>query len=624
MIYIKKIFNQDIKNQIAVTKDPSLYFFNQSIEEGKERNIVFHYFSLNGEEQNNPIKASIKGYRIECRINGEFKGFLEKNFKLEAGDIVAFKDRAKDDFNFTYIKKANIINDIHKVFEIFDDNHCLYDESNIIQNSNTELDSLSRNRIIFGAPGTGKSHKLSLEAGKYFSVSSDKTDIKQQLYKEIHSQPSDSDQAEWITYLGIKYSSYIFDNYINPKKQNELVTDFALLEGDNQTTKKKEQLVQGAKAGYRLKLNLSIKEDNSHIERVTFHPNYSYAQFVGTYKPVMHNTGEVLDKTTSSIIEILKDSSLDAQSKYDKLFPIFDNIDKKYCLDTLMPFVTDDVYIMKNKDGTPNPNLSKNNKLAGIALRNYLDLKKNSNHNSEITYSYIPGPFMRVYVNAKRNPEKKFLLLIEEINRANVAAVFGDVFQLLDRKSDGTSQYPISASEDQKNYLESCGILEDEIAIPANMYIWATMNSADQGVLPMDAAFKRRWDFEYLDIDNEDAVNQIKDIEIPISRDGKKTVKWNDFRTQLNDKLSDIGINEDKLLGPFFLAKKSLENAMNNPEKFIELFESKVIMYLFEDVVKMQPGKLFITGTRRFSKICKEFEEKGMELFGINVEVTEV
>ena len=99
------------------------------------------------------------------------------------------------------------------------------------------------------------------------------------------------------------------------------------------------------------------------------------------------------------------------------------------------------------------------------------------------------------------------LLLIEEINRANVAAVFGDVFQLLDRKN-GVSEHSIATSEDLKNYLDEelwmYEVDNTEIRIPSNMFIWATMNSADQGVFPMDTAFKRRWEFEYIGIDEEE------------------------------------------------------------------------------------------------------------------------
>ncbi|MCQ2587637.1 MAG: AAA family ATPase [Treponema sp.] len=287
-----------------------------------------------------------------------------------------------------------------------------------------------------------------------------------------------------------------------------------------------------------------------YVDRVTFHPNYNYQNFVGTYKPISQKT-----------------------------------------------------------------------ELNGKILK-------------EISYEYIPGPFMRVYVNAKKNPKKNFLLLIEEINRANVAAVFGDVFQLLDRQSDGTSQYPIAASEDQKNYLESCGINDDEISIPSNMYIWATMNSADQGVLPMDAAFKRRWDFEYIDIDdNEDS---IKNYVLPIPHkdsDGNisyTSENWNKIRHAINNKLKNIyGVNEDKLLGPYFLSKSTLDEAeqinyeteTDKAEKICSLFKSKVLMYLYEDVVKMNPTELFNKSVfsedkpLHYSDLCNKFDELGLKIF---------
>lgn len=167
--------------------------------------------------------------------------------------------------------------------------------------------------------------------------------------------------------------------------------------------------------GKSFKLNDEQKDlvsEGGEYERVTFHPDYSYANFVGTYKPVPTKNG--------------------------------------------------------------------------------------------ISYEYVPGPFMRIYVKAIENGQsvnkedvKPFLLLIEEINRANVAAVFGEVFQLLDRDDRNASQYPVKPSEDIKAYLakELGGRPEqyDEIKIPDNMYIWSTMNSADQGVFPMDTAFKRRW-----------------------------------------------------------------------------------------------------------------------------------
>lgn len=288
--------------------------------------------------------------------------------------------------------------------------------------------------------------------------------------------------------------------------------------------------------------DLLLGMDSKNYERVTFHPSYSYANFVGAYKPV---------------------SSTD-------------------------------------KDGK--------------------DI---------IRYQYVPGPFMRVYINAlenskNRNNIKPFLLLIEEINRANAAAVFGEIFQLLDRGSDNVSEYTIHATEDMKQYLAEKlkGNADDfaEIRIPDNMYIWATMNSADQGVFLMDTAFKRRWNFEYIGVDDE--ASEIEKYIIPIRMgENRRYVKWNDLRVRINNiLLSDAcKVNEDKLLGPFFISKNMLDNALSDEDKFVKAFESKVLMYLFEDAVKMRPKNIFAghDGKMIFSEICKTFEEKGEELFGI-------
>lgn len=369
-----------------------------------------------------------------------------------------------------------------------------------------------------------------------------------------------------------------------------------------------------------------------NYERVTFHPNYSYAQFVGTYKPVMKTNNNPLGDYEKKVIKILSDEKITPSEKYKMLYQSGLNVSALCGLIGLTTGVTDFTTIkadgtISEKDHTLMSGVGKN-------MNPYATLKT-LDKESEITYSYIPGPFMRVYVNAKKNPKKNFLLLIEEINRANVAAVFGDVFQLLDRKSDGTSQYPIAASEDQKNYLESCGINDDEISIPSNMYIWATMNSADQGVQPMDAAFKRRWDFEYIGIDDNE--ESVKDYVLPIPQknsDGNifyTSENWNKIRKDINNKLKNIyGVNEDKLLGPYFLSKSTLDEAKqinfesetDKAEKICSLFKSKVLMYLYEDVVKMNPTELFSKSEFEsdkpihYSDLCNKFDEVGLKIFG--------
>jgi hypothetical protein len=236
---------------------------------------------------------------------------------------------------------------------------------------------------------------------------------------------------------------------------------------------------------------------------------------------------------------------------------------------------------------------------------------------------------MRIYVEALRNAQRvvigkdeprPFILIIEEINRANVAAVFGDVFQLLDRK-DNVSEYPIQASEDIKKYLakELGGVPNDyaKIRIPDNLFIWATMNSADQGVFPMDTAFKRRWDFTYLGIDEK--ADEIAQQYVHLKNGTNTKVYWNGLRMAINDYLAKIGINEDKQLGPYFLKK----DVLKDPTKFCEVFKHKIIMYLFEDAAKQKRASLFSGVEKenlRYSKICEAFDERGIEIFNKEIQ----
>lgn len=235
---------------------------------------------------------------------------------------------------------------------------------------------------------------------------------------------------------------------------------------------------------------------------------------------------------------------------------------------------------------------------------------------SGITYGFVPGPFVNTLVESLENPNTPHILIIEEINRADPAAVFGDVFQLLDRNDEGSSEYSVRTSQELKDYLQGKlsanaqktlrALIVDleqseadapdydcsEIAIPNNMYIWASMNSADQGVFPMDTAFKRRWTFQYLPIDSDNGMLQ--------SADGAfLSEHWGEIRTNINKLLKSQGrdIPEDKLLGPYFLSSRELHNddedAEQNAQNFVHVFASKVIMYLFEDAARYCRAQVF-------------------------------
>lgn len=271
--------------------------------------------------------------------------------------------------------------------------------------------------------------------------------------------------------------------------------------------------------------------------------------------------------------------------------------------------------------------------------------KPRTNGSGDITYGYVAGPFLDTYLNARTHPYEQYVLIIEEINRANPAAVFGDVFQLLDRSVGGWSEYSVSVPDDMKKHIierlsdlneeeqssieayydpdmdfgEFSRSTENDLALPPNMFIWATMNSADQGVYPMDTAFKRRWDFRYIGIDDgEDAKVTIEDEEkrlsdVVVSWGTEKVFKtnWNVLRKAINDFLSnDVKLNEDKLLGPFFVSPSSLADA-----RFGAAFKDKVLLYLYEDACKTKHPKVFASDLNTYTAVCEAFDERGIDIF---------
>lgn len=362
----------------------------------------------------------------------------------------------------------------------------------------------------------------------------------------------------------------------------------------------------------------------AYYERVTFHPDYSYANFVGTYKPTMvDNFNEQIDEEENYVLSVLTDSSKSAQEKYDALYDKFNKDRNLTRLPILLGLYTDDDDFETKKISAKltkdNNHIERNH---GRAIRPYVKLI--GDRKREISYEYVPGPFMRVLVKALKNIDVPHLLIIEEINRANVAAVFGDIFQLLDRDSDGNSEYEITTTQDMRRYLsEQLGPKYNTktIIIPSNMYIWATMNSADQGVYPMDTAFKRRWDFTYLGVDDND--EWLNGKYVYLAENGSQKIEWNKLRKAINNFLAKEKINEDKQLGPYFISTPIIANSNEiDRDQFINIFKNKVIMYLFEDAARQKRSRLFegCLQCNRFSEICKEFEEKGIYIFNKEIQ----
>lgn len=374
--------------------------------------------------------------------------------------------------------------------------------------------------------------------------------------------------------------------------------------------------------------------DGGYEERVTFHPDYSYANFVGTYKPVMvGGSSDILDATSKDVLSVLLDKTKTAQEKYDLLYERFKD-DGLTRLPILLGLYTDEVFKTRKQDGTDAVGDNSVERNHGKALRPYVVLASDVKVKEEIAYEYVPGPFMRVLAKALKsamtdNP-KPHLLIIEEINRANVAAVFGDVFQLLDRVSNNASEYEIATTNEMRTYLaKELGVDKsavETIKIPDNMFLWATMNSADQGVFPMDTAFKRRWDFTYLGIDDSEK-DLIGKTVVLGAGNTKHKVEWNKLRKAINNFLAKEKINEDKQLGPYFIARNIVvpeEGTEIDNEKFIHIFKSKVIMYLFEDAAKQKRPKMFegcFENSSRYSEICREFEKKGIGIFHHDIQL---
>ena len=270
------------------------------------------------------------------------------------------------------------------------------------------------------------------------------------------------------------------------------------------------------------------------VIRTTFHPDSDYASFVGTYKPI---TEEV----------VLRDC-------YGK--KVIDDETKE---------------VVKEE---------------------------------RIAYKFIPQAFLEAYVNAwkKLGSGKKQYLIIEEINRGNCAQIFGDLFQLLDRNEYGFSDYPIVADKDMQKYLEkefegweitnkdeinqlygeanmvNLIMKGERLVLPSNLYIWATMNTSDQSLFPIDSAFKRRWDWKYVSISE----GRDKTTNTPLNwyiNTGDKQYDWWSFISKVNYLIGSLTNSEDKKLGYFFCKAKG-------GEIDADLFVSKVIFYLWNDVFK--------------------------------------
>ncbi len=234
---------------------------------------------------------------------------------------------------------------------------------------------------------------------------------------------------------------------------------------------------------------------------------------------------------------------------------------------------------------------------------------------NEITYSFIPGPFIEALLLANNTSEQVYLV-IEEINRANAAAVFGDIFQLLDRDSSGNSEYSITPEKTLQQYLTEQGYANaTQLHIPANLSIVATMNSSDQGVFLLDTAFKRRWEFQYspINFDKHQNKKPFTDKIVPYKN---SFFSWCAFAETINSALKKHEVEEDRLIGPYFLTDK--ERTSSKVCK--TAISGKLLIYLWDDVLRHGLRHLVFSSTiRTFSELAHAYET-GESIFSEDIE----
>lgn len=228
-------------------------------------------------------------------------------------------------------------------------------------------------------------------------------------------------------------------------------------------------------------------------------------------------------------------------------------------------------------------------------------VEKDVTGNDKLKYVFTPGPFTKMLKKAEHDPDNYYYLVIEELNRGNAPAIFGEVFQLLDRKEEdefpieevGESEYGISNYDVAK---EVYGDEEHKVRIPSNMFILATMNTADQNVFTLDTAFQRRWNMKQIE-NKFDVSEHSKDI---IS--GTK-VNWGAFATVINDIMIENNVNmasaEDKRLGTYFAKKRELE---------ANRFPEKVLKYLWDDAFKMDKAAIFDDSYKSLEQVIGAYE----------------
>jgi len=338
------------------------------------------------------------------------------------------------------------------------------------------------------------------------------------------------------------------------------------------TSNKSSQIIYygapGTGKSYCIKELTKGAEADKRVFRTTFHPDSDYSTFVGCYKPSMESKERLYDKNELiSKLSVIKNTGVTypCHKFAAKYWESLKQLTRDAKKDILSACEFPETMVVEIDKGI----------VIGEELSHSVDQK-------QIVYQFVPQAFTNAYVKAYQTTEPVYLV-IEEINRGNCAQIFGDLFQLLDRDDAGYSKYPIIADTDLGNHIRERlqsvhieGIDEvilegQELVLPSNLYILASMNTSDQSLFPIDSAFKRRWDWKYIPIEDADKGYTIK-------VNGHEYDWWT-FLEAINKEVFELTNSEDKQMGYFFVKR---------PDGVIdaETLVNKVYFYLWNDVFK--------------------------------------
>ena len=376
-----------------------------------------------------------------------------------------------------------------------------------------------------------------------------------------------------------------FDVYIPSPKDFPNTKNLSEIERKKETNNNigcRQQIFYGAPGtgkSHKIKDDENVKEADKKnlVFRTTFHPDSDYSTFVGAYKPTMKSSERIYspEELTIKLKEIKTTGTTYPCHKFAA----------KYW-ESLKDLTPDSIKQILNACGfTDNYSVEIGK---GVAVgQEYL----NNPEDGKIIYTFCPQAFTNAYVEAW-NTEEEVYLVIEEINRGNCAQIFGDLFQLLDRKNS-VSEYPVEADADLQSYLNKALAKTsrtdipddvksgDKLMLPSNLNIWATMNTSDQSLFPIDSAFKRRWEWKYIKIkEGKDENGNKLDWKVDVKKDeAGNLLSWWAFIQKINEIIASMTSSADKQLGYFFCCAK---DGVIDEETFV----SKVIFYLWNDVFK--------------------------------------